>query len=252
MARLSDLVKVLAMTEGLDEVSVGIFARRAREAGLILQGGRGRSAARMTVRDAANLLIGVNASALAKDVPKVIKGYRNLVTLSNPAGERSLLRQAVSDSSLHREPSLVETICKKGSDFGSSLEMLIAACGSDSPQPLNLRSEMELVVDDEWFGGFFGIPADEYDKIAAAAKQHVRLEIEFNRPNPKATITLLSRYKSPRDDRQIRHGYEIVTTGQFLPAHEEDPNSRQTTPDRLDVTIITHATLFAVAAALAT
>jgi hypothetical protein len=80
MALLSELVKIVAEVEGLDEVSVGIFARQAREAGHIKQGGRGRSAAKMDVQDAANLLIAVNACALAKEVPEAVPLYRSMQT----------------------------------------------------------------------------------------------------------------------------------------------------------------------------
>jgi hypothetical protein len=45
-------------------------------------GDRGRSAARMATRDAANLLIAVNASALAKNVPDVITSSRKLKAVS--------------------------------------------------------------------------------------------------------------------------------------------------------------------------
>ncbi|WP_162596162.1 hypothetical protein [Methylobacterium sp. 17Sr1-1] len=78
MALLSDLVRTVAAVEGMDEVSVGIYARAAREAGFISQGGRGRSAAKMSVIDAVNLIIAVNGCALAKDVPNSIPIYRNL------------------------------------------------------------------------------------------------------------------------------------------------------------------------------
>lgn len=78
MALLSDLVKIVAAVEGLEEVSVGIFARHAREAGLITQGGRGRSAAKMTTRDAANLLLAVNGCALAKDISDIVPRLRAL------------------------------------------------------------------------------------------------------------------------------------------------------------------------------
>ena len=79
MALLSELVRMIAKVEGLEEVSVGIFARHAREAGLIAQGGRGRSAAKMTFRDAANLLIAVNGCALAKQVSDSVPLFRGLL-----------------------------------------------------------------------------------------------------------------------------------------------------------------------------
>jgi hypothetical protein len=78
VALLSDLVNAVAAVEGLDQVSVGIIARAAREAGLISQKGRGRGAAQMHTRDAANLLIAVNGSSLAKDVRDKVPLLRGL------------------------------------------------------------------------------------------------------------------------------------------------------------------------------
>src|SRR4051794_24739669 len=78
VALLSDLVKAVADVEGIDQTSVGIFARTAREAKLISQKGRGRGAAHMTVRDAANLLIAVNGSRLAKGVSTSVRHFRKL------------------------------------------------------------------------------------------------------------------------------------------------------------------------------
>src|ERR1700687_3500599 len=80
MALLSELVTAVAQAEGMEEVTVGVFARHAREAGLISQAGRGRGAARMTVRDAANLIIAVNACALAKYVRYGVEDFRSLTS----------------------------------------------------------------------------------------------------------------------------------------------------------------------------
>src|SRR3712207_5689305 len=78
VALLSDLVKTIARVEELDAVTVGFYARSAREAGLVSKKGRGRGAAQMSATDAANLLIGVNASKLAKDVGDIVPQYRAL------------------------------------------------------------------------------------------------------------------------------------------------------------------------------
>src|SRR5829696_4341009 len=95
MALLSELVKAVANVEGADEVSVGTFARAAREARLISQKGRGRGAAQMTSRDAANLLIAFNGSAQAKDVRKRVPKLRALPVASSNAG--SLRRRDVRE-----------------------------------------------------------------------------------------------------------------------------------------------------------
>ena len=106
MALLSDLVRIVASVEGLEEVSVGIFARAAREAGYISQGGRGRSAAKMTVRDAANLLIAVNGCSLAKDVSTMVDIIRNL-----PAVEV--------------DGNYAIGLGREGATFGGDLELLL-------------------------------------------------------------------------------------------------------------------------------
>ena len=76
MARLSELVKTTSRVLNFEERSVILCARYLREAGLILQGGRGPSAAQMRPRDATNLLLGVMASDTIKDAPKSVRQAR--------------------------------------------------------------------------------------------------------------------------------------------------------------------------------
>lgn len=61
MALLSQLVGVLAQVTGDPEPGMVVLARSLREAGYITTGGRGRSAAHMTERDAAAMLLAVAA-----------------------------------------------------------------------------------------------------------------------------------------------------------------------------------------------
>ncbi|WP_461653663.1 hypothetical protein [Methylorubrum aminovorans] len=78
MAVLSTLVKALAEVEGLEETQVAWVGRYLREAGLVSSGGRGRGGAQMTVTDAANLLIGVNATSTAKEAVGAVVSIRDL------------------------------------------------------------------------------------------------------------------------------------------------------------------------------
>jgi len=78
MATLEQLVEVVANREGMDPATVRLIARYVREAGLIRTGGRGLSAYQMEYTDAANLLIGVNASASAQDAPAAVRRFRRL------------------------------------------------------------------------------------------------------------------------------------------------------------------------------
>jgi hypothetical protein len=78
MATLTELAKAIADIEGLDLANVNLIAREVREAGLITTAGRGRSAAKMNVSDAANLLIAVNVSVQIREAPEAVKSYRDL------------------------------------------------------------------------------------------------------------------------------------------------------------------------------
>jgi hypothetical protein len=78
MATLSDLVKAIAEIQGLEENQVLWIARYLREDGLITQGGRGRGGAKMGARDAANLLIGINAPGTAKQSTHFVRAFRDL------------------------------------------------------------------------------------------------------------------------------------------------------------------------------
>jgi hypothetical protein len=78
MARLSELVETIARVEGMDLATVRLIARNLREAGLITTSGRGPSAAKMTLADASNLLIAVNASDRVQKTGQTVRTYRRL------------------------------------------------------------------------------------------------------------------------------------------------------------------------------
>jgi hypothetical protein len=78
MATLSDLVTALAGVTGLPESMVFAYGRFARQAGLISQKGRGRSAASMTLTDAANLLIAVAATGVTREAGTAVEAFRSL------------------------------------------------------------------------------------------------------------------------------------------------------------------------------
>jgi hypothetical protein len=78
MATLSDLVTALSGVTGLPEATVFAYGRFARQAGLISQKGRGRSAASMSVTDATNLLIAVCATDVTREAGAAIDTFRSL------------------------------------------------------------------------------------------------------------------------------------------------------------------------------
>jgi hypothetical protein len=102
MATLSELVETIADAEGMDASTVALIARYIREAGLITTGGRGPSAARMSVSDATNLLIGVNATTNASEAANVVRRYRDLESYqvrsladSRPVQKYGMLGEAI-------------------------------------------------------------------------------------------------------------------------------------------------------------
>ena len=83
MATLERLVATIAKVEGVDLARVRAIARSLRECDLIATGGRGTSAAEMSEKDAANLLIAVNVADTAPTAAEMVEQYRRLRASSN-------------------------------------------------------------------------------------------------------------------------------------------------------------------------
>jgi hypothetical protein len=75
MATPGELVKVIADTLGEDEATVTQYDRNLLIAGLRSKGGRGRSAAKSTARDAAHVLTSVLGSYRVKDGVDTVRRY---------------------------------------------------------------------------------------------------------------------------------------------------------------------------------
>jgi hypothetical protein len=78
MASPGELIGIVADATGVDYARVFSVHRYLREAGQVTQGGRGSSAARMTFRDAANILIVLSTNTNVKDAAKVLATYGSL------------------------------------------------------------------------------------------------------------------------------------------------------------------------------
>lgn len=78
MASPGQLVKVTAEVLGIPEPTVVLADRFLSEAGLRSKSGRGRGAAKVTVDDAANLLIALTGSPLPKDAVENVENYAGL------------------------------------------------------------------------------------------------------------------------------------------------------------------------------
>src|ERR1700733_12181640 len=78
MASSTQLSECVAKQLGLSEPTIALHMRNIREAGFITQGGRGRSAAKMTASDAAHLLIASIGSLNPKDSVEVVQKYAGI------------------------------------------------------------------------------------------------------------------------------------------------------------------------------
>jgi hypothetical protein len=151
MATLSELVDMVAQVEGLDASTVGLIARNLREAGHIVTGGRGLSAAKMRIQDAANLLIAVNASSIVREAAAQVVLYRDLVA-----------RELVWPKETRR-PKVYGT-------FGEALELIIE-CALQKKLPETFLSQR---VDDNLSSAF--------------ARGHAAISITFEKPSPSSHV----------------------------------------------------------------
>lgn len=107
MATPGELVSRLAEVLAVSEVTLGSYYRNLREAGLVTKGGRGRSAAQMTAKDAAHLLMAVGGSRFEKEAAaKIVADYTTLELAHTyrrtaiPIGEKGHLEgDGIEDSS---------------------------------------------------------------------------------------------------------------------------------------------------------
>lgn len=93
MASPGELVRKVAEVLGVPEPTVVVHDRNLVTAGLRTKGGRGRSAAKMTPGDAANLILAVAGSSMVKDTVETVNDYANL---PSRGGEVSIRRDAHS------------------------------------------------------------------------------------------------------------------------------------------------------------
>lgn len=75
MATSGAMIRTLAEAIGLPEASVVVYDRKLLEAGLRSKSGRGRSAAKVTARDAAHLLVAILGTAQLKDAAIAVRRY---------------------------------------------------------------------------------------------------------------------------------------------------------------------------------
>jgi len=122
MATPGQLVQVMADTLGISKATVTQYDRVLAENGLRSRGGRGTSAARITSRDGANLLIALAVSPIlsssAKDAAANCEAYASLPVLGGDLSTRKNFAK-------FGLPTLADL--PKGHSFGDALSALIDA-----------------------------------------------------------------------------------------------------------------------------
>lgn len=207
MAKLPKLIEALAAVDERPRATLEYIARIIREGGELPTTKRGSGASDMTLREAANLLIGVSvAEAAPKDAAALVGQYRTL---------------SVQAYSQPVEESLIKTLANHISasqNFGEALERLIEA----SPVVLAI---FKVFVD----AAFCAPCTDEkrtYAHKGLLYGHHARVEVKFVRPIPYANVSVLQtlegrdelicEWRFRMDERLIKRGFYNYAEGDAI------------------------------------
>jgi hypothetical protein len=216
MATLTELVDTIAEVEGLDPSSVALIARYIREAGLITTGGRGPSAARMSFRDAAHLVIGVSAARATQDAAKIVSVYRKLEAYR-------FISQDQPNEDL------------KFGTLGEAIKQLLAALAAGELPKIFLNDGVQDVMQ------------------LAFSRGEFHIALRFRRPDPAAFLLITPLPKSALESEEATEVLLDLYRGSGLSFSFHQPRQRGTRKkpkskaDRMEETTITHRTLGAVA-----
>jgi hypothetical protein len=233
MATLSDLVEAVAGVAGLPKPTVFAYGRFARQAGLIGQSGRGRSAAAMTLVDAANLLIAIGGTGVTREAGDAVKAFRSLKNgrcyffldsldidsdaSSLGAGIRFLANYGIRPSQQAGDHSM-----KIPGDFGSFFEFLIQSTLDGKLAELFHEIPAAEIPSDIWRKWISeknnsdrhksmeqlikeGLVAP-YPPAALEFGEHINVEIRFNRLVPSVEIEFIRVWDSPQVVATITFG----------------------------------------------
>jgi hypothetical protein len=214
MAVLSELAETIAEVEGMDSATVRLIARNLREAGLITTRGRGPSAAQMTLADAANLLIAVNASDAVRKAVQTVRTYRRLEEYTAPLPKRPLtlgfaleqLLQAIPNKALPVRYGIGLVPAQVAEAF--SKEQINTLVEFDRPFP----AVSIAIYTMEWHG-----PTDDLKEQIRQRDERISFRFipaHFHPPSPKSPP--LKNYGDRADTTTI--GYPTIrAVGQLFP-----------------------------------
>jgi len=179
MATPGQLVEAMALSLGIPVATVIQYDRQLAESGLRSKGGRGTSAAAVTARDAANLLIAVAASPLAgptvKEAVRTCEAYGSLKAL--------------------QRASWVAKFPKFGLPTLASL-----------PVAHSLREALSVLIDGVGKGEIFQLPYRDMSGRASYSSFSVR----FDGPEPWAEIFAFDPVEEEQTARLVYTSAEVA------------------------------------------
>lgn len=214
MALASELVEVIADATGTQRVTMTRYARFAREAGLLSQSGRGKSAAHMRPGDATNLLICLLVNSVAQEAATYIEN----------AGQMDVYhRDADSLDERHTETSQREQLHN----------ILPILFDREHTFPELLLALTEIAIDDwQGFEERFGqsqiyFHCDEYEALvdftiylddAPIPAQPITVSFSYNHP-------LIGR-RSPNFRRSTQMSFAVIARiGQLMAPNPKESNN---------------------------
>jgi hypothetical protein len=142
MASIGKLVATVAQVEGIEEGTVKLIARYLREEGYISQGSHGPAAAMMSARDAARLLIGVNASSTATGAVKAVTAFGKLRLVQDFAAPEDPAEAA----DLIDADDRIGQAMRLGTLFEKTLSVVLAAHVPDAKGRVSIDPDLSIAI----------------------------------------------------------------------------------------------------------
>lgn len=211
---LSQLVDEVSRITAIPVSTVFAYGRFAREAGLIAQGGRGKGGAEMQVTDAANLLIALGGTDVAREGPAAIRAFRELsgtaVFVHTPLA--TYFRNWLKPVGGRTRGTTLRIV----PNFGEFVEWLILQ-GQDGGLERMLRETPTTDVPsgkwNEWcerypYGEVDKAVADQFLRIKPADKvvlgEDVQLQLVFDRTGKQADVEIARDWTGLQDILIVR------------------------------------------------
>jgi hypothetical protein len=228
-----ELSECVAEALGVPTATVLLHMRNLREEGLLTQGGRGRSSARMTPTDAANLLIAVVGSRNVKDSVKTVNEYGKLL---GPLGWDWEKHQPTKRTKnvLLPVPEVIQLV--KAHRFTKALAALIESATSGSLE----RVASETV-------------AEQVNLLLPGYTQKLRIDVTLKGPLPFNEITISHNNQRETHVYAVRRYFLVETeTGEHKQLFDPPQPNRQDL-EVMDLSFestFTHRTIMKVGALL--